>query len=83
MPDSFASAANFLRSMGWKANQTWGREVMLPDDFEWEKLHNLKQPLAKWVDEGIKPVEIETFPLEEMTIEARLLSPQGADGPFI
>ena len=82
IPDSFASAANFLRAMGWKADQIWGREVTLPDDFKWAELHNVKQPLAKWLDEGVKPVGVENFPTKEMTIEARLLSPQGAEGPF-
>jgi membrane-bound lytic murein transglycosylase B len=30
LPDSFASAANYLRRAGWRSGQTWGREVQLP-----------------------------------------------------
>ena len=34
LPDSFASAANYLRRSGWRAGQTWGREVRLPGTLE-------------------------------------------------
>ena len=82
IPDSLASAANFLRSMGWKPNQIWGREVTLPNDFNWEEVHNKKQTVGEWQKEGIRPNGLDVFPKKELEIEARLLSPQGADGPF-
>ncbi|MDH3239798.1 MAG: lytic murein transglycosylase, partial [Alphaproteobacteria bacterium] len=31
--DVFASAANYLKKAGWRSDQTWGREVKLPDGF--------------------------------------------------
>jgi membrane-bound lytic murein transglycosylase B len=31
-PDVLASIANYLKAYGWKANETWGREVRLPAD---------------------------------------------------
>ena len=82
MPDSFASAANFLRAMGWKAGQTWGREVSLSEDFKWEEMHDKKQNVLAWFEKGVKPVHVESFPKSELEIEARLIAPQGADGPF-
>ena len=33
LPDVFASIANYLSRSGWADNQTWGREVRLPDGF--------------------------------------------------
>jgi membrane-bound lytic murein transglycosylase B len=33
-PDVIASVANYLRSTGWRADQTWGREVRVPDGGE-------------------------------------------------
>lgn len=82
MPDSFASAANFLKAMGWKEGQTWGREISLPDDFNWERMHGLKQSVSEWQKEGVKAYGLSSFPENELEIEARLLSPLGADGPF-
>jgi membrane-bound lytic murein transglycosylase B len=32
--DVFASAANYLAKSGWRADQTWGREVILPAGFD-------------------------------------------------
>ena len=82
MPDSFASAGNFLHSMGWKKGQVWGREVHLPDNFKWQDVHDKRQPVAEWVKAGVKVKGLEAFPENELAIEARLLSPQGSDGPF-
>ncbi len=81
MPDSFASAANFLRSMGWKVGQPWGKQVIVPKDFDWENLHDKKQIVADWIQEGVKPLK-EDFSKDEKEIVARLITPQGADGPF-
>jgi membrane-bound lytic murein transglycosylase B len=33
-PDVIASVANYLRDTGWRDDQTWGREVRLPDGGE-------------------------------------------------
>jgi membrane-bound lytic murein transglycosylase B len=32
--DVFASAANYLSSVGWNDDQTWGRKVKLPENFD-------------------------------------------------
>ena len=32
--DVFASSANYLSSVGWNDDQTWGREVKLPENFD-------------------------------------------------
>ncbi|MBO7484318.1 MAG: lytic murein transglycosylase [Alphaproteobacteria bacterium] len=82
IPDSFASAANFLHAMGWKADQPWGWEVSLKEGFDWEKLHDKTQEVQDWFREGVSPVGIDVFPENEKAIQARLLTPQGADGPF-
>ena len=31
--DALASAAHHLSNLGWKGDQTWGREILLPTDF--------------------------------------------------
>ena len=34
LPDIFYSAANFLSQSGWQGDERWGREVLLPADFD-------------------------------------------------
>ncbi|MEF8834456.1 MAG: lytic murein transglycosylase, partial [Halofilum sp. (in: g-proteobacteria)] len=36
VPDAMASAANFLRGIGWEPGWRWGREVTLPAEFPYE-----------------------------------------------
>lgn len=43
-PDVFASIANYLKQNGWKAGETWGREVQAPNDVLQAAL--LEAPLA-------------------------------------
>ena len=53
--DAFASAANYLSKSGWKSDQTWGREVRIPDGFDRTHINSksLKR-MSKWSYLGIK-----------------------------
>jgi len=48
-PDVIASVANYLRDTGWRADQTWGREVRLPAGGE------QTLPSAETDGEGLPP----------------------------
>ncbi len=53
VPDALTSAANFLQSLGWHAQERWGREVRLADNFPYEQagLGNRKS-LREWQNLG-------------------------------
>lgn len=51
--DVFASTANYLAKEGWHADEGWGREVVLPVDFN-AQLAGLKTQQAKTVGEWEK-----------------------------
>ncbi len=78
--DAFGSAANYLRRVGWEPDYTWGREVVLPADFELSLvgLHERKK-LAAWQAMGIRSVGGGALPNAD--IEGSLLLPTGAEGP--
>lgn len=80
LPDAFASAANYLGRLGWKANETWGREVRLPENFDWgqARLGNRK-PVNAWAALGVRRADGK--PLPRSTQEGAIVLPQGYRGP--
>ncbi|MCK4839531.1 MAG: lytic murein transglycosylase, partial [Desulfobulbaceae bacterium] len=53
--DMFASGANYLTGSGWQFDQTWGREVALPDNFDPGLLgHKNSLTLAEWQELGVR-----------------------------
>lgn len=80
LPDALASAANYLRAMGWSDGQRWGREVRLPSRFDYT-LAGLDQrrPLSEWQRLGVRLPTGRALPATDM--EASLLLPAGHRGP--
>lgn len=80
LPDAMASAANFLNSMGWDEDYRWGREVILPEGFDYLNAGlKQKRPLSEWRQMGIRQTSGAALPDEP--IKAALLVPSGHEGP--
>lgn len=80
LPDVFHSAANFISQSGWRGGERWGREVLLPDGFDYSLVgaRNLK-PLAEWREMELRAVSGDPIPVADM--RAALALPAGAAGP--
>lgn len=65
--DVFASAANYLARSGWKDDQTWGRAVKLPADFD-PGLADLKirKPLSEWQRLGVRRADGSDLPTRDL-----------------
>lgn len=80
VPDALTSAANFLSHLGWKTGFRWGREVALPDDFNYQLSGKDQQyPLDFWSEKGVTKTNGNPFGSAEL--EASLLVPAGHQGP--
>jgi len=78
--DAMHSAGNFLRGLGWEPGLRWGREVRLPDDFDYSLAgRNNRRPLAEWVGLEVRNAYGGTMP--PLDIEAAVLVPAGHEGP--
>ena len=55
IPDTLASGANFLVSLGWQRGQPWLQEVRVPRELPWEQADlTIKHPRSQWVAWGVK-----------------------------
>lgn len=80
IPDSLASAANFLRAAGWDKDLTWGREVKLPKNFN-VRLASLKikKSLPQWSRLGV--MKADGSPLPKVDVPGSIILPSGIKGP--
>lgn len=77
--DVFASAANYLKTEGWNNNETWGRQVKLPKNFDTSLAGIDKQKsLAEWQKLGVRRFEGQDLPKVDM--QASLIIPDDKDG---
>ena len=80
VPDAMASAGNFLSQLGWQRGLRWGREIRLPDDFDYGLSgRGNSQPLSAWVDIGVTDVWERALP--RLPLPASVLVPAGHTGP--
>jgi membrane-bound lytic murein transglycosylase B len=78
--DAFASAGNFLRSLGWRPAWRWGREVRLPEGFDYARAgRDRPRPLEEWHALGVMTAEGRSIP--SLGDSAALLVPAGHRGP--
>ncbi|MFT6899117.1 MAG: membrane-bound lytic murein transglycosylase B [Paraglaciecola sp.] len=78
--DALASAANFLVHLGWKSGYKWGREVLLPEDFDYQLAgKDSSQSLSFWASQGV--TQTDGSPLGAGELQGSLLIPAGHQGP--
>ena len=79
--DALASAAHFLQGLGWQREQRWGREVLLPKDFDFSKVGlNQHYTLAQWNNLGLRMINGRPL-AKDVDWQASLLLPSGHRGP--
>ena len=77
--DALTSAANFLHKLGWKAGIRWGREVLLPEGFDFNLANAREKTVTEWHALGIK--RSDSKPLGNSDIQGKLIVPAGFTGP--
>ncbi|MBN7785418.1 lytic murein transglycosylase [Ponticoccus gilvus] len=78
-PDALLSGAKMLSHLGWRPNEPWLQEVVLPGDLDWYDtgMHATKT-VAEWEQLGVRA---RNGQLDDGRLEASIVIPQGKDGP--
>ncbi len=80
VPDTLASAANLLKSFGWRAGEPWLQEVRVPEHMPWEQADlAVQHPRSQWVKWGVRSAHGAALPADDMP--ASLVLPMGRLGP--
>jgi membrane-bound lytic murein transglycosylase B len=77
--DVLGSIANYISRLGWRAEESWGREVAVPGDFD-SRLAGLdsRRSTLDWSRLGVRPASGAAFTGREPA--ASLVLPDGAGG---
>lgn len=80
LPDIFASAANFLSESGWRPDERWGREVILPQGFDFTQSDTgVRKTVTEWNNLGV--MRADGSPLGNASLQGSIILPAGASGP--
>jgi lytic murein transglycosylase len=55
VPDALMSGGKMLRSLGWRANEPWLQEIVMPQGFDWSQAGvDIWKPVADWERMGVR-----------------------------
>jgi membrane-bound lytic murein transglycosylase B len=78
--DALASAANLLRNLDWRGGERWGREVLLPEQFDYGLAgRDQRRNLNEWRGLGVMTTAAQPIPVGDM--RGAVLVPSGYRGP--
>lgn len=79
VPDALMSGARMLSHLGWRPNEPWLQEVLLPDDLDWS-LTGLQtaKPVRDWGALGVRP---RSGRFQRSDLSGSIIIPQGRNGP--
>lgn len=79
-PDALASAANFMRHLGWRRGEPWLEEVRVPANLPWDQADlDILHPRAQWARWGVRRADGSAIAGDDLP--ASLLLPMGRNGP--
>ena len=79
VPDAILSGARMLQHHGWRANEPWLQEVVVPQNLDWSKSGlDTQLSVAQWAQMGVRP---RAGSLPGGRMPASLLLPMGRKGP--
>jgi lytic murein transglycosylase len=77
--DTLASAANYLKDLGWQRGEPWLQEVVVPGRLPWREADlDIQHPVSQWAKWGVRAAHGR---LARGDLPASLVLPMGRHGP--
>ncbi len=77
--DTLASAANYVKDLGWKRGEPWLQEVRVPGRMPWREADlDVQHPVSQWAKWGVRAAYGR---LPSQDLPASLILPMGRHGP--
>jgi membrane-bound lytic murein transglycosylase B len=78
--DVLGSISNYIAQLGWRGDQSWGRFVQVPPNFDTRQAGlDIRRPGAEWGRMGVRAADASPLP----GLDASLVMPDGSDGPAL
>jgi lytic murein transglycosylase len=78
-PDALMTGANVLSSLGWRPNEPWMHEIVVPANLDWSQTGlTKKRPVNDWAAMGVTARQGSLGP---SNLPAAILLPMGRNGP--
>lgn len=79
--DALASAANYLSKLGWKNDEVWGEQIVLPWNFDFNNVGSqVSKKISEWNKMGIKTISGKKIDATK-DLKASVILPDGRKGP--
>ena len=77
--DALLSGGKMLSSLGWRANEPWLQEIVVPEGLDWSQTGlDTQKPVSEWQALGVSGRSGDLGPAD---LPASVLLPMGKDGP--
>jgi len=82
--DAIGSAANYLKDLGWKIDEPWGKAVILPWDFDYTLTgYKVRKSIKEWKKIGVLDQNGRNLVLDP-NLKASIIIPDGRKGqPYL
>ncbi|MEQ1578238.1 MAG: lytic murein transglycosylase [Hyphomicrobium sp.] len=78
--DIIGTTANYMSHLGWRPNEPWLEEVLVPDELPWDQADlAIKIPRSQWAKWGV--TRVGGAALQSDSLSASLMLPMGRHGP--
>lgn len=80
--DALFSTGNYMAKAGWKRGESWHREVIAPEGFDYFQVETVKDTPDGWAARGVRRADGLPWTAADRAAQTTLIAPAGAQGPL-